>query len=96
MRQFAKAALFLAAALGSANTATADYVTECPYAVRGVAYNDVLNIRRWPSPESRIVGVIPPKGNGVTLIRWKGDWGLINYDDEEGWVNMRYLRSYCD
>ncbi|MGF1619165.1 MAG: SH3 domain-containing protein [Rhodomicrobiaceae bacterium] len=96
MRQFAKAALFLAVALGSANIAQADYVTECPYAVKGVAYNDVLNIRRWPSPQSRLVGVIPPNGSGVYLIRWKGNWGLINYGHYEGWVNMRYLRAYCD
>ena len=24
--------------------------------VAGVAYNDVLNVRKWPSPQSRIVG----------------------------------------
>jgi len=88
-------ALLLAANVALVNTAKAQYITECPYFVTGVAYNDVLNIRKWPSHRSRIVGLIPPDGRGVTLIRWKGNWGRIYYRDYEGWVNMRYLRANC-
>ncbi len=67
----------------------------CPYRVSGVAYNDVLNIRLWPSPRSRIVGFIPPNGEDVQLIRRKGNWGLIYYNGGEGWSHMRYLRRDC-
>jgi uncharacterized protein YgiM (DUF1202 family) len=91
----ASLALFAAGAL-SISSASAYEDEGCPYRVHGVSYNDVLQIRKWPSPKSRIVGHIPPDGEGVELIRRKGRWGLIEYDGIEGWSHMGYLRRDCD
>ena len=80
----------------TAASAYEDYESEdCAYRVHNVSYNDVLNIRAWPSPRSRIVGYIPPKGEEIELIRTKGRWGLIVYDGVQGWSYMGYLREYC-
>jgi len=96
MRQLIKViAVALAASVFMGGAAKADYTTECPYFVTDVAYNDVLNIRAWPSARSRIVGFIPPDGRGVILIRWKGNWGRISYEGVEGWAHMNYLRADC-
>lgn len=77
-----------------------DYAEEeqedCLYSVTGVSYNDVLNIRAWPSPKSRIVGYMPPNAEGVEVARTKGNWGLVTYDGIEGWSYMGYLESTCD
>lgn len=97
MRNLLKASLvFMAVGAVSTSSAHAYEDEECSYRVSGVGYNDVLNIRRWPSPKSRIVGYIPPNGEGVELIRRKGRWGLIFYEGTEGWSHMGYLRSDCD
>lgn len=100
MRKIVAASLvLLAAGASSVNTASAyeDYdVGECAYRVHGVAYNDVLNIRKWPSPRSRIIGYIPPHGEEVELIRTKGRWGLIEFGGQRGWSHMGYLREYCE
>ncbi|MBX2806915.1 MAG: SH3 domain-containing protein [Hyphomicrobiales bacterium] len=81
---------------GAFSMSTASAYDDCTYRVKGVAYNDVLNIRAWPSPRSRIVGHIPPNGDDVALIRRKGRWGLIEYNGVEGWSHMGYLREICD
>lgn len=97
MRKIIAASFALAAAgVLSVSTASAYEDEGCPYRVQGVSYNDVLNIRAWPSSKSRIVGYIPPSGEGVELIRRKGGWGLIQYDGEQGWAYMRYLRRDCE
>ncbi len=90
----ASLALFAVGAL-SASPASAYNDEECTYRVHRVAYNDVLNIRKWPSPKSRIVGYIPPNGEGIEVIRRKGRWGLIEYEGVEGWSHMGYLRRDC-
>lgn len=92
------AALSVVAACGAVtiNTASAYEYAECTYSVTGVAYNDVLNIRAWPSPKSRIVGHIPPNGEGVEIVRRKGRWGLVEYDGIEGWSHTGYLREVCE
>jgi uncharacterized protein YgiM (DUF1202 family) len=97
MRKIIAASLALVAAGAlSVSTASAYEDEGCPYRVHGVSYNDVLNMRAWPSPKSRIVAHIPPRGRGVELIRRKGGWGLVQYDGEQGWAHMGYLRRDCD
>ncbi len=86
------AVLTIATAL--AGQAHARYTTECPYTVTGVAYHDVLKIRAWPSPQSRVIGVLAPGESGVIVTRFKGNWGRL-YGAANGWVNMRYLRANC-
>lgn len=56
------------------------------------AYNDVLNIREFPTGEARIVGVIPPDGRGIVpLGERNGNWIFVRYRRAEGWVSRRYL-----
>jgi N-acetylmuramoyl-L-alanine amidase len=59
--------------------------------VRGVASNDVLNIRQKPTASSAIVGYIPPNGCGVEVRNRSGNWYRIVYGGSSGWVNGRYL-----
>jgi uncharacterized protein YraI len=42
------------------------------YVVRGVASDDVLNIRAEPSPEARKVGEIPPGGRCIRNLGCQG------------------------
>jgi uncharacterized protein YgiM (DUF1202 family) len=88
------AAVVAAAAITAAPAAQAQYTTECPYHVHGVAYNDVLNIRAWPSPQSRIIGFLQPNEKGLFFTRFKGNWGRL-YGAGNGWVNMRFVRAVC-
>lgn len=74
--------------------AQARYTTQCPYRVQGVAYNDVLKIRAWPSPQSRVIGVLKPGQGGLFFTRFKGNWGRL-YGAGNGWVNMRFVRARC-
>ena len=59
--------------------------------VRGVADNDVLNIRSRPTSSSRIVGIIKPGRCGVQVFHGQGNWRNISYRGVRGWVNRRYL-----
>ena len=58
---------------------------------RGVASNDVLNIRQRPTASSAIVGYIPPNGCGVEVRNRSGNWYRVVYGRASGWVNGRYL-----
>jgi uncharacterized protein YraI len=50
------------------------------FRVTGVAADDVLNIRAAPSPRARILGAIPPDGNG---IRNRGCRGGLSFAEWE-------------
>ena len=60
--------------------------------VRGVAANDVLNIRERPNASSAIRGYIPPNACGVEVRNRSGNWYRVVYGGTSGWVNGRYLR----
>ena len=56
------------------------------------AYNDVLNVREFPTADSRIIGVIPPDGRGIVPLGDRsGNWVFVRYRKAEGWVSRRYL-----
>jgi S1-C subfamily serine protease len=58
--------------------------------------NDVLNIREQATPQSRIVGMIPPNGTGIVYAGDQtadGRWFLIRYGNTTGWVASRYLQE---
>ena len=85
----------------SAQAAAGRYVTEIPYRVVGVAYNDVLNMRAGPGRDRRIVNVLRPGQNGI-FIRYCSEW--VNWCEVEagtdsgvkiGWVNMHFLAGYA-
>ncbi len=62
------------------------------FRVRGVAYDDVLFVRRWPASYSLALGALPRHARNVVLIRRKGNWGKVRHRDLVGWVRMNYLR----
>ena len=60
--------------------------------VVGVEKNDVLKIREWPSPKSRIIDVIQPGENGIRFYgERRGDWVFVQHGATEGWVHNRYV-----
>ncbi|MBO1906563.1 SH3 domain-containing protein [Microvirga sp. 3-52] len=60
--------------------------------VMGVRKNDVLNIREFPTNQSRIVGVIPPDGTGIaTTGEREGNWVFVQYNGVEGWTYTAFL-----
>ena len=68
--------------------------------VINVAYNDVLNARRWPSPSSRVVGVYN-NGDHVSLTgkcrSVSGGWS-VNLDDAPSWPVRRawVKKHWCE
>lgn len=66
--------------------------TVAQYEVRGVKWNDKLNVRAAPTHTARIVGRIPPNGREIEIIdRGRGQWVKIAYGRMKGFVNRRYL-----
>ena len=60
--------------------------------VVNIAWNDALHIRKQPSAESRIIGMIPPDGRGITFLGLKVDqWVFVRFDNTEGWVSSRFV-----
>jgi hypothetical protein len=63
--------------------------------VVGVAHDDVLNLRAAPGADQAIVDEIPPTYDGLVA---EGEtrtlpafWTKVDYEGNEGWVNLRYL-----
>jgi len=87
----------IAASLGLSGPASATADGPDLYQVRGVAYSDVLNIRKRPSYTSRIIAVIPPKGRNIrNLVRRVHGWCLIRYRAVKGWAKCSYLAEQGD
>ena len=66
------------------------------FVVRGVASDDVLNIRSGPSPRHDVVGTIPPDATGVYGAGGRRQigqsvWREVTYGGVRGWVNDRFL-----
>lgn len=67
-------------------------VSPARYCVAGVAYNDVLNLRAYPSANSRILTKLPPDRCGIAFLPYSvGNWQKVRAGGYEGWVNRRYL-----
>ncbi|MCJ2056854.1 SH3 domain-containing protein [Methylobacterium sp. J-048] len=83
--RYALAAVILAASVSAAKAET--------LRVMGVAPNDALNVREFPTGDAKIVGIIPPNGRG---IRYSGDglgeWIFVRYRSVEGWVAGRFVQ----
>ena len=70
--------------------------------VVGIAYNDVLNVRRWPSPTSRVTASYH-NGDNVSLTgkcrSVSGAWS-VNLDNagsrwqRRAWVNQHWCEVY--
>ncbi|MEM9732770.1 MAG: SH3 domain-containing protein [Pseudomonadota bacterium] len=59
--------------------------------VAGVRFNDVLNVRRRPTVNSSIVGVLRPNSCRVRILDYSGNWRRISKGPVVGWVNGRFL-----
>jgi len=77
-----------------ANAALADW-TDYPslYDVVGVEVDDVLNVRKNPSPSAPIINTLAPNQRDVEIVAVSNDerWGLVGFPDGSGWVSMRYM-----
>lgn len=83
--------LVAAIAMGFAGSALAQGL----YDVVGVASNDVLNVRASPNASSEKIGVLGPSDKNVEIvsISESGKWGLVNLEEQSGWVAMRFLKK---
>ena len=66
--------------------------------VKDVVPNDHLNVRRWPSADTAIVGILPPGTSGIivrgcTAAKGKGSalWCEVEYGRMRGWSKARFL-----
>lgn len=63
------------------------------YAVRGVAANDVLNIRAAPAPKADVLGEIGPYALHIEVLALSpdGKWGQVSTAEGNGWISMAHL-----
>ncbi len=67
-------------------------VSPALYCVSGVAGGDVLNLRAFPSTQSRILAELPPHQCDIAFLPYAvGSWQKIRAGGWEGWVNRNYL-----
>ena len=67
-------------------------VSPARYCVTGVAPGDVLNLRAWPSPRSRVIHRIGRQACGIAFLPYaRGSWQKVRVAGWKGWVNRRYL-----
>lgn len=62
------------------------------YCVAGVATADMLNVRAYPSPQSRVVTRLAHNSCGIAFLPYATQgWQKIRVDGWEGWVNRRFV-----
>jgi SH3-like domain-containing protein len=67
-------------------------VSPARYCVTGVAEWDVLNLRAWPAPTSRVLTELDPGQCDIAFLPYAtGNWQKVRVDGWEGWVNRRFL-----
>lgn len=61
--------------------------------VTDVAYDDVLNVRKFPDPSSEILGSLAFNDRNIEVVDLSenSSWGLVNFGEISGWVSMRYM-----
>ncbi|WP_088622884.1 SH3 domain-containing protein [Oceanicola sp. 22II-s10i] len=86
--------LALVAALACAGPAAATQdAYPALYNVRGVASNDVLNVRAEPTASAPIVGSLAFDQMDVEVLELAPgvNWGLVNTQEGTGWVSLAYM-----
>jgi uncharacterized membrane protein len=68
------------------------------YKVTKISTRNKLQLRAWPSPKSRIKVSLPHNAidltdTGKKKILGKTKWLEVNWKDNQGWVNARYLKK---
>jgi len=60
--------------------------------IKGIASDDVLNVRQGPSTRYPIVGAIPPYGTGFSRGECTArNWCLVKYKCVTGWASGKYM-----
>ena len=79
-------------ALGWAHRRYLAMVSPAIYSITGVAPGDTLNLRTYPSPQSRVLHQLRRHQCGIAFLpHTVGNWQRIRVDGWQGWVNRRYL-----
>jgi SH3-like domain-containing protein len=79
-------------ALGWAHRHYLAMVSPARYCVTGVAQGDTLNVRAYPSPQSRVIHRLGRHKCGIAFLPYAvGKWQKIRAGGWQGWVNRRYL-----
>ncbi|ESR24025.1 SH3 domain-containing protein [Lutibaculum baratangense] len=67
-------------------------VSPARYCVTGVAPGDVLNLRAWPSSQSRVLTRLDRRRCGIAFLPYATNgWQKVRVGGYQGWVNRRYL-----
>jgi uncharacterized membrane protein len=79
--------MWLATSVASAQDLPAAFV------VKGVADDDVLNIRAEPNANAAVLDGISPYATSVEVLELSADgaWGLVSTGEGNGWAAMRFL-----
>ncbi|HEX2256266.1 MAG TPA: SH3 domain-containing protein [Afifellaceae bacterium] len=78
--------------LGWAHRRYLAMVSPAMYCVTRVAPGDVLNLRAWPSPQSRVLARLDRRQCDIAFLPYaSGSWQKIRAGGWEGWANRNYL-----
>ena len=78
--------------LGWAHRRYLAMVSPAMYCVSGVAPGDVLNLRAYPSPQSRVIHRLHRRQCNIAFLPYRvGNWQKIRVDGWQGWAYRRYL-----
>ena len=67
-------------------------VSPAMYCVSGVAPGDALNLRAFPSPQSRVMARLHRRQCDIAFLPYAvGTWQKIRVAGSQGWVNRRYV-----
>jgi SH3-like domain-containing protein len=69
-------------------------VSPAMYCVSGISPGDVLNLRAFPSPQSRVIRALNRRQCDIAFLPYAvGGWQKIRVQGLEGWAARRYLSS---
>jgi len=80
--------------LGWAHRRYLAMVSPAMYCVTGIAVGDVLNLRAYPSPQSRVIRRLGRHQCDIAFLPYAvGGWQKVRVAGWQGWVNRRYLSA---
>ena len=78
--------------LGWAHRRYLAMVSPALYCVSGVAQGDALNLRAWPSAQSKILTQLDPRQCDIAFLPYsQGSWQKVRVEGWQGWVNRKFL-----
>jgi SH3-like domain-containing protein len=77
---------------GWVNSKFISMVSPAIYCVTGIAKGDSLNVRAFPSANSKIATKLPRNQCDIAFLPYAtGTWQKVRANGYEGWVNRKYL-----